>query len=143
MTVCSLTPSRMGIITLRRVWSKRSVTGLNLAGISLGNWGYVAGGWVLSWALAGKASASAKTDTRNGTARTRGFMMGPPVLKWPRWHDMPRGMLQSSRSGSGQPEGWIVVHGRFKARDYEEEGLRFSENVGGTYSHGRPAPRGG
>src|SRR6266404_2855470 len=101
MTVCNLTPSRMGIMTLRRVWSKLSVTGLNLAGISLGNSGYVAGGLGFSWAVVGMANAIAKTDTRNGTARTMGFMMSPPVLKWPRWHDMAHGMPKTSRSARG------------------------------------------
>src|SRR5437764_383563 len=96
MTVCSLTPSRMGIMTVRRVWSNRSVTGLNLAGISLGNSGYVAGGLVLSWAVARVADAIAKIETRNGTACTTGFMMGPPVLRGPRWHDRAHGVPKTS-----------------------------------------------
>src|SRR5262249_51581249 len=80
MTVCSLTPSRMGIITLRRVWSKLSVTGLNLAGVSLGKSGDVAGGLGLSWALAGGVDGIAKTETGNGTARGEGFMICPRDL---------------------------------------------------------------
>src|SRR5208282_184813 len=43
MTVCNLTPSRMGIITSRLTYSKLSVTGTNLAGVSLGKAGYVVG----------------------------------------------------------------------------------------------------
>ncbi len=36
---CSLTPSRMGIMTSRRAWSKLPVTGLKLAGVSPGRAG--------------------------------------------------------------------------------------------------------
>ena len=36
MTVCSFTPSRMGIITSRLTWSKPSFVGSNFAGVSLG-----------------------------------------------------------------------------------------------------------
>jgi hypothetical protein len=97
MTVCSLTPSRIGIMTVRRIWSKLSVTGLNLAGISLGNSRYVAGGLVFSWAIAGMANEIAKTDTRNGAARMMGFMMCPWVWKWPRWHDMAHRMPKTFR----------------------------------------------
>ena len=39
MTVCSFTPSRMGIITSRLMYSKLSVTGWKLAGVSLGKSG--------------------------------------------------------------------------------------------------------
>ena len=37
--MCSFTPSRIGIITSRRSWSKPSVTGVNRAGVSLGSVG--------------------------------------------------------------------------------------------------------
>jgi hypothetical protein len=40
MTVCSLTPSRMGIISTRRVYSKLSVDWFTVAGLSLDNAGY-------------------------------------------------------------------------------------------------------
>ena len=40
MTVCSFTPSRIGIITSRRMWSKPSFVGSTLAGVSLGKVGY-------------------------------------------------------------------------------------------------------
>ena len=39
----SFTPSRMGIITSRRAWSKPSLVGSNFSGISLGRSAYVAG----------------------------------------------------------------------------------------------------
>jgi len=39
--VLSLTPSRMGIITLRRTKSKLAVTGSNFSGISDGSSGYL------------------------------------------------------------------------------------------------------
>src|SRR5258708_3973494 len=42
MTVCSLTPSRMGIITSRRTYSKPSFVGTNCAGVSLGGSGVCA-----------------------------------------------------------------------------------------------------
>src|SRR5262245_784335 len=79
MTVCSLTPSRMGIITLRLVWSKLSFFGVNLAGISLGNAGYVAGGLVSVWAIAGTANhAIAHTGTRRDDAGVWSFMLVLP-----------------------------------------------------------------
>ena len=40
MTVKSFTPSRIGIITSRRSWSKPTCVGVNFAGISLGRPGY-------------------------------------------------------------------------------------------------------
>ena len=39
VTVWSLTPSRIGIITSRRTWSNASVRGVNCAGVSLGRAG--------------------------------------------------------------------------------------------------------
>src|ERR1700674_2659088 len=44
MTVCSFTPSRMGIMTSRLAWSKLSVTGVNCTGVSLGRVAGVEGG---------------------------------------------------------------------------------------------------
>jgi len=35
-TLCSFTPSRMGIITARFTYTKLSATGVNVAGVSLG-----------------------------------------------------------------------------------------------------------
>src|SRR5262249_29741184 len=52
ITVCSLTPSRIGIITSRRTWSKPLFVGSNLAGISLGSAEFVAFDLVLDWAIA-------------------------------------------------------------------------------------------
>ena len=43
MTVCSFTPSRIGIMTSRRTWSKPSLVGTSFAGISLGSDGTCAG----------------------------------------------------------------------------------------------------
>src|SRR5262245_36926242 len=119
MTVCSLTPSRMGIMTLRRVWSNRSVTGLNLLGISLGRSEYVAGGlvFVFSWVIAGMATAIVKAARRNGTARTRGFMMCPRVLEWHRRQ--------------------YTAHGRASMSPdmFREAGRRFDRSAGEEDSH--------
>src|SRR5438034_6246590 len=56
MTVCSFAPSRMGIISSRLIWSKLSVAGSNLAGVSLGKAGYVAGVAGGVWATSACAS---------------------------------------------------------------------------------------
>src|SRR6476619_6921781 len=59
MTVCSFTPSRIGIITSRRTWSKAPVTGVNVRGVSLGNCGYW-GGWAKSCTPRSAAQAVAR-----------------------------------------------------------------------------------
>ena len=64
MMVLSLTPSRMGIITSRRVWSQLSEATLNSAGISLGS---VAGG---AWATRPAASSTAITPWVRRNAMT-------------------------------------------------------------------------
>src|SRR5450830_504233 len=68
MTVCSFTPSRMGIMTSRRTWSKPTKVGVSFAGVSLGS----VVTWALSVTLAGvairkpKAKATAWRATGNG-----------------------------------------------------------------------------
>src|SRR6476619_7547129 len=66
MTVCSFTPSRIGIITSRRTWSKAAVTGLNMRGVSLGNCGYC-GGWANSCTPSSAAQDGAR-EIRTSTS---------------------------------------------------------------------------
>src|SRR5262249_17338867 len=108
----------MGIMTSRRVWSKLSVTGLNSAGISLGNSGYVAGGLGLSSASAGTANAIANIDTRDSMTRARGLMIGPPVRKRPRRHDMAHGLPNTSRCTGGSTHADLARWNEREARTW-------------------------
>ena len=72
------------------------------------------------------ANAIAKTDTRNGTARTMGFMMCPPVLKWPRWHD-----ITPARKRTTFPHGFKTP--RIKAEEKKGKASRHR-------SRGSPVP---
>src|SRR4051812_48088977 len=52
MTVWSLTPSRMAIISTRRTYSKLLFEGWKAGGVSLGKFGYLGGGvWAIADAL--------------------------------------------------------------------------------------------
>src|SRR5712692_120471 len=80
MTVCSFTPSRMGIMISRRVYSKLSVTGSNLAGVSLGKLACEAGGGVPVWAADGSTNNRAPSiDAGKANRRTQkiGFIRFP------------------------------------------------------------------
>src|SRR5439155_1764886 len=77
ITVWSLTPSRMGIMTSRLTWSKPSWVGSNFAGISLGRSLYVAGVLASSCAEAVPASvASARTNFREKVPATNRSLSG-------------------------------------------------------------------
>ena len=68
MTVKSFTPSRMGIITSRRSWSRPAVVGVNFAGISESE---ETGFW-------GSAGAAEARSSRSWAA-----IMWPPIYRWP------------------------------------------------------------
>ncbi len=67
MTVCSFTPSRIGIISTRRSKSKSAVAGSNFSGVSLTNPGYFG-------ACAGSGDAETRTARKNKGRRMRVFM---------------------------------------------------------------------
>src|SRR5688572_17157862 len=85
ITVCSLTPSRIGIMTSRRTWSKLSTAGCRVAGVSLGRSGY--------WGVFGEtdwAPADATSD-RTATTGPASFMGVPPAIGGADYH--PRAPL--------------------------------------------------
>src|SRR4029078_4846903 len=74
MTVCSLTPSRIGTMTSRRTWSNASVTGANFAGVSLRRV------WASRLATTGKEKAIA-TSAAPTSRRWMDFIRCPPACE--------------------------------------------------------------
>jgi hypothetical protein len=89
MTVCSLTPSLIGIFTVRRSWSKPALLGANLGGVSLGKVGAVGGGAGVC-AATGKAESTSTSPTSWSGEQQR-FRFTRGILPWPagsRIHEM-------------------------------------------------------
>src|SRR5206468_3576610 len=108
IAVCSLAPSRIGIMTSRLPYSRSSVAGLKFAGVSLGRPGYF-GGCGRFWADARSKHSATPTAARHPTrTATRGAFRAI----WRSFYFRRRRGGRVGRGGRGGRGGRVGLVGR-------------------------------